>query len=390
MGVVRTAGVMARMAVLLAVLLTPVVPVLAAGGDDEVNHLELAALMLRDGNLDRAKNALQQVDQQDEAFDAPRFHTIRGMIFLRAQEPRQARAAFEDAIAAGQTDSVVFVYLAQVNYDLENYQGVIDALDRAGAAVERVPSVYHMRAQAHWLLEQPARALAVLDQADRIFPSESSFMRRKIFYLIDLGLYQEAATLGKAYLREIDGDAEDYIAIGNALRQSGQLTEALEFLESAKLRFPGNTTVAKVLGHAYIDRGDLNAAADIIYEASKREPALASEAVELYRRAGQTYRALTLNTQLADQEQKLKQRLALLLELNQFAQAAAMEDALRRNGLLENEDILYALAYAVFKTGDYPAAERHLTRITRSDLFRKATELRKAMEDCGTETWRCI
>jgi hypothetical protein len=45
-------------------------------------------------------------------------------------------------------------------------------------------------------------------------------MRRKVFYLMQLQLYQQAAQLGKQYLNKSDAKASDYIAIGNALRLS--------------------------------------------------------------------------------------------------------------------------------------------------------------------------
>ena len=64
----------------------------------------------------------------------------------------------------------------------------------------------------------------------------------------------------------------------------------------------------------------------------------------MYRRAGQTHRALTINSGLSDQPEKFRQRLALYLELQNFEQAAAMEIPLRRVGLLEDEDLRYAIA----------------------------------------------
>jgi hypothetical protein len=115
-----------------------------------------------------------------------------------------------------------------------------------------------------------------------------------------------------------------------------------------------------------------------------------AEAAELYRRAGQTYRALTLNGQLQDQAEKFRQRMALLLELQNFEQAAAMETPLYRVGLLEDEDLRYALAYAQFKIGAFDQAESNLSQLTRSDLFRKAAELRRAIQDCSEDAWKCL
>ncbi|NNK36839.1 MAG: hypothetical protein HKP03_00040, partial [Xanthomonadales bacterium] len=270
---------------LLCLLLLPAAPAWSAD-DDEVDYLALAALMMRDGNLDRALVALDQVDPSDEEIDRVRYHTLRGMVHLRRDENELSRDALMRAVDAGEVDSVVHVYLAQVNFRLEDYRAALASLDRAGDAVARIPSVYHMRAQSHWLLDEPHRALATLDQASAIFPNDYSFLRRKVFYLIDLNLFKEAAELGRRYIERTEGQLEDYIALGNALRASGDLDEAAVFLETAQLRFPREVDVKKVLAHVYLDRNQLTAAADLIYQAALIDPTLLAEAAELYRRSG--------------------------------------------------------------------------------------------------------
>ena len=366
----------------------------ALAADDEnesdVNYLDLAALMLRDGNFDRAMLALEQVDLQAEGVDLQRYYMLLGLTHLRRNELEAARDALNQAADTETPDSLVFIYLAQVNFQLQDYQATLAALDKAGAAVERVGSVYHMRAQCYWLLENPAMALATLDQASEIFPEDNTFTRRKVFYLIELGLFQEAAQLGRSYLEHSDGSLEDYIALGNAMRASGELEEAAQFLEQAQLRYPENVEIRKSLAHVYIERGELSAAADLLYNAALIDPKLMAEAAELYRRAGQTYRALTLNGQLSDQPEKFRQRMAILLELQNFEQAAAMETPLYRVGLLQDEDLLYALAYAQFKIGEFELAEANLSQLTRPDLFRKAAELRRAIQDCSGDSWQCL
>lgn len=374
-----------------SVLILSVSAVVAAENNpDDVDYLALASIMLRDGNLDRAIIALDQVDLTAEDANPVRYYTLRGMTHLRRNELELSREALQAAIETGEAEAVVFVYLAQVNYRLEDYRGTLEALDRAGVTVERVPSVYHMRAQCHWLLGEKTMAIAVLEQADQVFPDDTTFQRRKTFYLIDLGLFKEAVVQGRAYLERSAGKLEDYVALGNALRASGELNEAALFLEQAMLIFPDSPEVKKVLAHVYIERGELSAAADLLYQAAMLEPSLLGEAAELYRRSGQTFRALNLNGQLVDQEEKLRQRLALYLEMGNYEQAAAMEPALRRVGLLQEEDLRYAIAYAHFKTGEFDAAENQLSRITRPDLFRKAAELRRAIQDCNEELWKCL
>lgn len=377
---------------LLALLLCLVLGLPAWAQDDpaDVNYMDLAALMLRDGNLDRAVAALDQVDLDDETLDLTRYYTLRGMTHLRRNENELAVDALEQAVESGPVESVVYVYMAQAYFSLERYRDVLSALDRAGPDLQRVASIYHMRAQCHWLLQEPAMALAVLDQASTVFPDDPGFQRRKVFFLMDLGLFQEAATQGRDYLARSEGKIEDYVGLGNAMRASGELDEATRLLELAQLRYPADVNVKKVLAHTYIDRGQMNSAADLIYEASHLDPTLISEAAELYRRAGQQHRALMLNGEITDQEVKIKQRMALLLEMQRYAQAAAMQQDLVRLGLLSDEDIRYALAYAQFKTGQFTAAEANLSQLTRSDLFRKAAELRSAIQDCEGDRWQCL
>ena len=374
----------------LALSLLLVAPAVAQEDDSEVDYLALASLMLRDGNLDRAINALDQVDLEAEDVNLVRYYTLRGMTHMRRKELEPARDALDNAVSAGDAEPVVYVYLAQVNYQLEDYAGAVDALDKAGAAVERIPSVYHMRAQSHWLMGEKTMAIAVLDQASEIFPEDPSFQRRKVFYLMDIGLFKEAVVQGKSYLERSEGKLEDHIALGNALRASGELDEAAVFLEQAQLTFPGSPEVKKVLAHVYIERGEMSAAADMLYKAALLDPVLLPEAAELYRRSGQTFRAMNLNGQIANQEEKLRQRLALYLEMGSYEQAAAMEIPLRRVGLLAEEDLRYAVAYSLFKTGDFNAAEQHLAQLNRPDLFRKAAELRRAIQDCAEDSWKCL
>lgn len=361
-----------------------------AADNDEVDYLALAALMLRDGNLDRAMVALDQVDLQADGIDVVRYWTLLGMAHMQRDELEPARDAFRKAADSGAAEPAVFVYLAQVNYKLEDYQATIDALDRAGDSLARVPSAYQMKAQSYWLLKQPVMALATLEQGSKVFPDDANFLRRRVFYLVDLGLYKEAVAEGRRYLQLTQGKLEDYVAIGNALRASGELDEAAEFLEEAQLQFPYSTDVKKVLAHVYLQREELSAAADLLYRAALLDPKLMAEAAELYRRAGQINRALSINSRLSDQPEKFRQRLALYLELQNYEQAAAMEMPLRRVGLLEDEDLQYAIAYAQFKIGEFGAAERHLSALTRPDLFRKAAELRRAIQDCQEDSWKCL
>lgn len=358
--------------------------------NDEVEPLSLAALLIGDGNHDRARQVLTGIDPEDPELDRVRYHTLSGLVALNMEENALAAREFRAAIEAGQTEPVVWLYLAQALFSEERYAETLDALVQAGPDTIRLPSVYLMWSQAHWELGQRRLAWEVLDNGRRLFPDRSGdFVRRQVFLLVEQGLYQAAADLGRAHLQGGSARAEDALAIGNALRQTGGFKEAARILETARLQHPENVQLAKVLAHTYLDQGQVLQAAGILRVAAATDPALVNEAAELYRRAGWPIQALTLNGQVGDQPRKLRQRLAILIELERFPQAAAMQEDLYRVGLLDDEDIRYALAYAWFKTGDFEQTESHLVALTRSDLFRKAAELRRVMEQCAEEPWLC-
>ena len=109
----------------------------------------------------------------------------------------------------------------------------------------------------------------------------------------------------------------------------------------------------------------------------------------MLRRAREFTLALYKNAQLNDTKEKYKQRIAIYLEFGEFERVVATDSALERSGLLEDENIRYALAYAYYMTSDFEKSEAQLRELTRPDLFEKATELRKNMEKCQNNSWEC-
>lgn len=378
-----------RSIVVIALLLLAAAFPAFAKSADEPNYLELAAVLASDGNYDKATIEYAKVDAAHPELDAIKYHTLGGLIALNLQQPEAAVAAFDKAIAAGQTEPTIYLYLAQAQFGLERYADVLKTLDRAGTAFDTLPAVFLMSAQAQWLLKDQTRAFATLADGSRRFPANTQFLRREVFFLMELGLYQEAAARGQRYLAVAEGKEEDYVAIGNALKRARQFDSALIFLESARMKFPTSENVVKVLAATYLENGQPLAAGELMYRAALVNPALKPEAAELFRRAKLYARALAVNAEIADQSLKLKQRLGILIELGRFAEVRGMEAALVRTRLLDDEDVRYALAYAQFKEGDFIGAERNLAKLTKPDLFRKATELRQSMQDCADERWRC-
>lgn len=360
-----------------------------AENEEKIDYLALAGLLIQDKNYDKASNALAKVNEADEGLDKPRFYTLRGLINLNTELYDNAVKDFNTAILSGQKEKFIHLYLAQAYFYLEQFQLVIIELNRSGELAAKTPVTYLMRSQAHWKLQQHELAWSALDQGEIKFPEKGLFHRQKVFMLMELGLYQQAVETGNLYLTKFSATALDYVAIGSSLLKAGQYDDALIFLEKAALLFPKNEKTKLALAHAYVSKKELNVAADIMQDVATQNSQYVTDASELYRRAGRNHKALSLAMYASNQKNKLKQRLAIYLQAGLIDNIKAMEDDLERSGLLKNDDVIYAMAYALFRSGRFESAEDYLSKIKKGDTFRKAMSLRKAMNDCQLSRWKC-
>ncbi len=362
---------------------------------DKPDYVALAAMLVQDGHYDRASVELSKVDTtEDSDFDKKTYYTLQGIIALKKKAYKTAIDHLDEAIRWGKTDDMMFVYLAQAYYGLRNWERTILSVRNAEEAGQEIPDLFLMKAHAHRELDQREQAWATLQGGAKRFPDKVAFLRQQVFLLVEMGLYQRAAELGEVYFAKADSGVEDYLALGEAFRRAGAHERATHLLEEAKLRFGQDHKVLVHLAHAYISTGHLITAGELMQQAAEFDKKYILEAAELYRRAGAFERALYMNSQVEDQKKKFKQRVAILLDRKQFERLSSLEKRLSRLGLLhgqaeQDQKILYTLAYARFKTGDFEDAERLLKLVTDADLFESAVQLRKTVQMCKEEPWRC-
>ena len=377
---------------LLIILLTVFnLSVLAADKSkgDEVDHVALAALLMKDGYYARAAETLNSADTTTKDFDFVRYYTLKGLIFTKQNLYKAANDEFLKAIEKGQSDPAVYLYMAQNNFKLQDYQAAIDALDRAGDAAAAKPQLLALRAECHWKLEEHDKAFAALQRAVAMFPDYYDAYKQRFNYFIELELYQSALEDANVYLANAAPNAKTYLSFIGALRQSGATEKATMLAEEANLKFVDNADITVMLAHLYLDREMIEAAATLFDQASIEDPKYTKEAAEMLRRAREFTLSLYKNTQLNDTQEKYKQRIAIYLEFGEYERVVATHSALERSGLIEDENIRYALAYSYYMTSDFNASEAQLKELTRPDLFQKATELRKNMEKCQNNAWEC-
>ncbi len=356
---------------------------------DEVDHVALAALLMKDGHYARAAETLNEADTTQEDFDFVLYYTIKGLIFTKQQLYTVANEQFYKAIESGQSEPTIYLYIAQNNFKLHDYQGTIDALDKAGAVAETKPQLMALRAECHWRLEQQSEALETLAKTIKKYPDYYAVYKQRFNYYVELELYQSALEDAGIYLANEKPNVKTYLSFVGALRKSGATTKATILAEEGNVKFLDNAEITVMLAHLYLDQDMIQAAANLFDEASIEDSKYTKEASEMMRRAHEFTLALYKNAQLNDTKEKYKQRVAIYLEFGEYERVVATDSALERSGLLEDENIRYALAYSYYMTGSFDKSEEQLKELTRPDLFEKATELRKKMEKCQNNAWEC-
>jgi tetratricopeptide (TPR) repeat protein len=356
---------------------------------DDIDHMGLAALLLKDGFSNRANDELNQVDTEDEALDKGRYFTLKGLVLTKLGEYEKANAFFEKALAFEETDKALYLYVAQNSYKLKDYRGALVAIGNAGSIADEKASVIALKAECLWQLKSSDAALEVLAEGIKRFPAEWNFYKQRFNYLVSLRLYQSALEDAQVYLVNAKPTDKTVISLISALRNSGDTDKAIELAEQANLRFITSADITVILAHLYIDKDMLQAAAGLFDEASIEDDKYTKEAAEMMRRAHQFTLALYKNSQMLEAKEKLKQRVAIFIEFSAYERILASTQALYRSELIEDESIRYALAYSYYMVGKYEECEAELKFLTRPDLFNKATELRKNMQKCKDNHWEC-
>ena len=359
--------------------------------EDGVDRLVVASVLLGDGHVDRALTVLEELDPSDPeiALDRGRYFLLRGLCRARLGVTEGAAEDFAAAIAAGNPEPTLWLHLAQAQVALGRFDAALESLASAGEVATSSPGALMLAARAYVGLERHAEAWTALRDGRARFPDEVGFDREALLLLVQLGLYREAAEVGARYLSARAGEIEAWLAVAEAHRRAGNLREAAALLEEARLRFPDRVDVSLRLARTYLDLGEPGACGQILAAAVPLDPALAAPAADCWRDAGQIDRALYLNTLVPEPADKARQRLDLTIRALRWEQAAALTPRLARLGLLDEDPIAYAVAYANFKLGRFDVADAQLATIADPRWFADATTLRRAMEDCRAQPIAC-
>ena len=281
----------------------------------EEDPVALAGFLVREGDWERAAGVLARVDPTAKGVDVTRFWTLRGLTDLHDKRTAEAATAFRNALATA-TDGreLLEMHLARALLAAQDAPGALDALDRTGEIGASLPGTWLLRAEASEALSRFDDAWSALDEGARRFPDQPDLRRQQVFLLVRLGLFREARAFGESLLARPGADADDAVAISEALRRGGETEEAMIILEAALLEEGEDRDLLVQAARAALDDGQPRNAGRFLERAALLDPALALEAAEAYRRGADLDAALRMNGQVPDANAKARQRLGLLLD----------------------------------------------------------------------------
>ena len=403
--------------------------------EQTINHMEIATIMYYDGKYDKALEELQLAKDSHTKIEWDKYHNMRGLIFLKSEKYQDSINAFKKAIIATKQkvyeppveekpkreylftvfsekkkveepvvkkpvfdpeklrkDQIeeIYIYLSQAYYKAEQYMNAAHALDSAGEKGRTNASLFTLRAECYWKADQKGSAIDALSRGAKLFPIDATLLKQKFYYFAELKLYQAAIDAAKAYMSKIPANVQEYISLAQMLQSGDEAEEAIKVLEEARLKFPSSAKVHILLGHYYNQKDMPHVTADLFEKGSVYDSNYLKEAAEMYRRNGELAHALYLNSMMTDKEEKTKQKVAIFISRGEFEKVIGLKDALDRYGLLTNDNMRYALAYAYYVVKDYENAEMHLKKIDDDELFSKATVIRKNIEKCKSNSLECI
>lgn len=357
--------------------------------EEKVDYVNLGAMLLKDGYVQRAKTVLDKVDVSEEGFDFARYYSLKGILLHRLSYPVLSNIFFEASREQGNTNQAIWLFVARNQWQLQDYPKVVEALDQAGEEAKKDPQMFVIKAEAYKQQGKFENAWEVLDEGIRLFPDESKYYSQKFYYLMELGFFQKALEYAEKYLFATKHSTKDYLSIAYALRENNQLPAAATLLEEALLQYRDDPRLIELLGQVYIDQEKYIMAALVFDWASIEHPEFSQKAATLYLKSKLPIRSLQLNRRILNQEEKFRQRLGIDIYLDDYETLVAKEPALKRYDLLKDDSIVYALGYGYFRNGDFDNAKKYLKQITDSQLFTKAAHIFEQIEKCKNDPFEC-
>ncbi len=362
----------------------------------EVNSIEV---LIKNSEFKKAKTLFKSINLAHlNPLDQVRYYFYQGMLafeskkYVKALEYyRQAEKKLKFINPTGEVDyqTPIATFMAQSHFALNEFESAISALR---LQKNRTEKSYLILSSSYWGLKKQDKAFDILSRALQKFPRSSNLIKQKALYFADLGLLHELYLEGQSLISATkDFDQTYFLFLVNLLKQKNELHLAKKLLEAELAVNPLNADITSELAYIYYAQNSLYPAKDLYLRAANLDAKYAYQAAEVLLKNNDLVLAKYFNSKVLDAKKKTKQRFALEIKAANFHEAYFLKDELNRQGLLEDESLIYALAYCAVKIGKVTKAKQYLQQIKTPEMFKKALKLKDWSQECAEDgSWKCL
>lgn len=362
----------------------------------ELNSIEV---LMKNSDFSKANQLIKSIDQNTLiALDQVRYFFFKGMLAFEEKNYLDALENYKIAKKKlkflNQKFEVDYLtpietFMAQSYFALGKFESAISTLSRQKMRSEKS---FLVLSSSYWSLDKKSKAFELLRTALKQFPRSSSLIKQNAIYYSELGLLHELYLEGEKLLSKAsEYDQVYFLFLVNLLKQKKELLLAKKLLEQRIALQPKDADATSELAYIYFSENKFYAAKELYLRAAQLDQKYSHQAAEVLLKNNDLSLAKYYNSFVLDQKKKTKQRFAIELKLSNYNEAYILKDELNRQGLLQDESLLYALAYCAIKIGKIESSNTYLNQIKSPEMFKKALRLKDWSKECQNEgAWKCV
>ncbi len=355
---------------------------------DDYDSFDLVQVLIDDNKLELAQKELDGMSREEKRN--PQYHYLSGVVKYKKKSYSGAEkdllgAAFDASTPQGKNRDL---YLARAQFQNGRFDKCATHYKNGiSSALITDDDVIHY-SSCEQKNKSPERAWAVLSQGLKSRISLSILQAVNDFLLAEK-LANVATQISLEWLALHSKQSADFITIAEIFNKASHPRGRLSVLEMGRVKHPLDLDLNLHLNQVYYEKGMTLAVEEGFARASLVDGKYAYHAAETNRQAGRYERSQFFNASIPDEKERLKQKLAIYVDKGQFALIASMEPALQRTSLINDDEVRYALAYSLVRTGQYQRPLGYLAKITNKDLLEKTVILRNALAECVEKNTTC-
>jgi tetratricopeptide (TPR) repeat protein len=356
---------------------------------DDYDGYPLISVLVSEGKWDLALDQMKQLSATDRA-NKNVYSYWMGVIHFKKEKYTEARKFLETSTFPASTDEYLAkeLFLGRTHYYLKANAACAAAFKNAEKSSLITSSDVLLRAEC--LLEENKKQEAwfVLTMALNTYKNIET-LSFTIQTLMQMELNHLSTFISLDWLARYSRSPSDFLTISDIFLKQKNLVGRVKVLEMARAKFPMDTDINLSLTQMYFEKGMLIAAEEGFARASQSESKYAYHAAEMNRQLGRYERSQFFNSRIPDEKERLKQKLAIYVDKGQFAMIASLEPVIQRTPLINDDEVRYALAYSLVRSGEYKRPLQYLAKITSQDFIEKTVILRNALTDCVEKSKVC-